>query len=525
MMSKELYIREIIDILCSIYNIEKRSNGSADAADNIMFISKFINKKYPDIDVVIKLINNLIIYREFGFKLGFKYINMLKDKISDTKHIKRINKCVYDNILKLIDNEKITNILFNCLYIDDKRNKFSMRFYSVEEFMSFLSDFPVELFDKISSDLNIDEILFLLILIIDKDSNMKISDNINSQNYTNIIKQIIGNSEVEIKLFELIYPYFGKIPCLQWYDLYNIMTAYKDRKNVVEYFAKNIKTIVLAIEDSAYPTTARSGISFFIWNACLSSKHSDRTTLSYCIDNDVPLSLFYRSASTMPWDFRKFIVNEIIPKGIKFPYETLEYDRKLHHMEEIIVSLYDIYKKNKSFTRILIDRITKKDQYYFYILSELINKYKYLFNEVISKDFYSNSNLINFLLSLLDKDERDMLLYINMLIDVTNFINLEIKSQMYPIRYSVTFRINGEVLSISGYDIIRIGNNAIKKKILTYVLMFLISKNDLRKSSVFVYKFKRCFRRFVKKNIIFDDQLLEFIYSNPESKIRSMLLI
>jgi len=55
--------------------------------------------------------------------------------------------------------------------------------------------------------------------------------------------------------------------------------------------------------------------------------------------------------------------------------------------------------------------------------------------------------------------------------------------------------------------------------------MFLISKNDINMSMDFVYKFNKFFRPFAKKNTIFDNQLLEFIYSNSEKEIKCMFFV
>jgi len=449
---KKKPIRERIESFLSIlYEIENKNNIS-DMAKNIIEISSYINKKYPDIDVITKLIDNLLKYIHFGYTSGFEYIDLLYSNLTHVVSFADGDNYDQDVILKFINNDKYVNIFFRCIL--NKGNYDSSSRVGDRCIIEWLPYFSVGIIDKISQELSVNEILFLLELIINKDINIKMTfDEINKQNYIEVIKQIIGNSKTEIKLFDLIYSYFDILPNFRWYNLYKIMVKCKDRKNVVEYFSKNIRAIMINVSELENAIFDRDYLSDFIKTIECSTTNPNFNVLLQCIDNDIPLLFLCKLGLHKDITIYNFIKDEIVLAGINISNTLSEYGKGLCHLNSIIHNLFDIYVKDISFARILINEVFKKDMNRFYVLSELLKCYSFLFKQVINKRFYSNLNLNKFLILLLDKDEKEIISYINIFTNLFKYVNDKIWELICRNNHFLNFKTNNNnVITISVED-------------------------------------------------------------------------
>jgi len=507
-MIKQYTKSQIKDFLCDICRGETIEDMKK-AARTIVDVSKYVVSKYPDMDIYDvenKIIKNLEKYN-FG-ECGLDYIRRLDELEGEI-----ISSS--GTILKLIIDDNYVDILLKCFLFYNKEGE--SHFKETRNIIILLPDFSPELINNISSDLYTNEILFLLGLVKDIDMNMKIYEQINRQNYPNIIKQIIGNSEIEIKLFELIYSYFGMLQYVNPYDIYKIMIKYKDNKNIIEYSSKSAEEVIKCVGLGIYNL---DNIVDHIWNI---THIKSVDILSSYIDNDISILFAYNSPNLSLEEFFKFVKKEITLSKVKSIFNSSNYDSISVYVEKIIWYIYRIYKENKSFAEIVIDKIFKKDRDSFYSLYPLIKAYDHLFDDIISAGSYSSSDLNNFLISLLDLDRKEIMPYFNFFTSLFKFESdilrfIEIKE------HSPIFKINNKIInfmnSMKYSD--RVKN---RKEILTYILMFLINKNNLEQSNIFFNRLNRYFKLFVNKDVIFNDELMELMYLGSEKEIKAITKI
>jgi len=515
----EYDVNKLVYFIHSI-NINFTSSEKENLANRIIKIAKFVNRKYPDMDVVGKLSNNLLRYGYEKKENSITYISYLKE-ISDKLHSSNNND--YDILLKLINNDKYINILFALISIKD-----SIYIESYNDF-NFIIDklpyFPEELINKISFDLHINKIYFLLHLVIKKDINIKITyDEINSQNYPDVIREVIGDNGVEIKLFELIYPYFDTIPHMEWINLYYILIKYKDINNIVEYFSRAIVSNIRYINTKYTINGRKLEMNLFIKRMNGLINFSDGDLLLYHITNNLPIfEFFYDYYDSEFLSCEDFFIKKIVPTGIDIFDLGLEYNKIGGYIEEVVAELYRLCRKSETFTEKLIKKIFIKGQNKYHIFLELLNYYNYLFEYISNENFYSNSELENFLVSLLDKEIFDIVAYNNLfsnLHDITIFYlsHNNLSKDTYPF-----FRIDGEDITYEGgyFDYKNYENS--KKRIVAYLLMFIIRKNDIKRSTNFVNKFKKIIKHCIINHMPIDDNFIEFVYSNSEKTIKNIV--
>jgi len=483
---------------------------------DIINVSKFINEKYPELDITSKIIDNLLKYIPFNNTVCLAYIEYLGffvEKLSKFKYYDQ------DKVLNLITNDKYVFVLFMYLYSEGYIRNISH--INTKDFLYKLPRISNSIVDNISLDLYPEEILFLLELISDKDMNMKISEEINKENYVNIIERILGNSKTEIGLFHIINQYFNLFPNFEWYKLYKIMIKYKNRTNIIDYFSENIKAIVDYSYESNLVEKDKHVNYFFNEYFQLLKTREGMNALTLYINNNISLLLllYFNHYNK---NFTYFIKN-VIPKGFKISNKESGYIRNVYYIRAIIDGLEDIYKSNEKFMKKLATKVFTADQNRMFIFSKLVDAYDSLFDNFISKDYYSNSELNDFLISLLDKDDKEILSYIDLFEKLYRIIT-KAEVDSYHKEHSLVFKIKGRVIDFC--------NNSDKetpsigiKKVLTYILMFLINKNDVIKSTDFICKFENILNHVANNNIIVNEKLIEFIYSSSEKEIEGIAKI
>jgi len=520
-MKNNSYRNYIENFLHNIFSGLVMQKQIHEMTDEIIKISDFVNNKYPDINIVERLVDNILKYKIHGSMNCLTYIRYLSTLVKTVKK-KECPEYSVDSVLNMIIDDNRIYILFACFFDDAGYAARDMCYKDVGLF-----EIPLiskNLIDNISSELNKSRLSFLMCLIGNKDANanINISEKINKQNYPDVIKKIIGNSEVEIKLFELIYPYFDTFSTFNWYKLYKLMIKYKDKENVVEYFTKNIKPFVDYISISIFTDIEDYNMSSLFWNMTYISEDKDRDFLPELIDKDIPLLLLFQDLSIFRSSY-EFLNDKILLTGFKFSDVKLDYTRMIYYLGNIIYKLYYMNMKNSLLVKTLIRKIFVKDQNRFCILSELINSYSHLFNLIITPNFCSDLSLNNSLVALVDKDDREIKVYINVIGQLIKLLNryeklLDDRDKFF------TFKIKNRKLPLSQYtdfcereDMIAIA--------FIYMFTFLVNKNDINGSDTFIRKFDKLFTSLSNNQVVIDDTLMEFIYSNSESKIRTILHI
>jgi len=546
-MIKKYSKEQLSEFLGIVYSSAKKSY-TEEMAEKIIFVSKFINEKYPDMDVETKLINNLLKYK-FSLSNGRNYIVCLERFIKKSKSLSNIETNIdrYDLLLDLITNNKKVSIMLLMLlcavrYFSDKDenetvmdkfpylsaeliNNIDMSLYNNEsdriiiDCSSSLSDMN----KNNSTGLSIDEILFLLELVEDKDVNIKVSEKINKQNYTTIIENIIGDFQNRIKFFRIIYPYFNKFSTFEWYDLYKFMNRYEDNKNAVEYFSKNIKELVdFYMKSVVYDAKVHGIRSYFDLMVDLAEDSKEDLFLKLLNDN-IPLLLLLNINISCNIDLFKIIKKKISSIILKKSDVTLNRDMVLHYSKDISYSLRELIDKNKLLVQKILDNIFDFPNERFYFLSELIDHYGKLYRDILNKNFYLNSDLNNFLISLLDRDEWEIVLYINLFERLFSFKDDDMVYS-FNSEHFISFELEGNIVKINDDD----GYMKVSKylnKFLTGLLIFMIHKNDVKKSLIFLKNLKRLIPKINDKNIIINSELLELIYEKideAEIFIKSM---
>jgi len=323
--------------------------------------------------------------------------------------------------------------------------------------------------------------------------------------------------------------------------LYKILIKYKNKKNFVEYFSKNIKTFFKNSDRLRPDRFGNSDMFYFIEDIEALSFNKHAGGLSDFIDKDIPL-LFFKTEVTidedMPVEYISpkiipgmnlyyFFNTEIVSTGFKFSDIKLEYCEMVYYLEQIVRYLYILDCKNNSFAKELIKKIFVDGQDRFPIIFSLIKSYDYLFEHIINEDHYSNSYLINFLTSLLDRTDDEIKAYTN-LFNKTFIFESKYSDCFMKLKKRFCYEINNELIDFSRYftysnDI----EDWMKKRKIgsTFILMFLISKDNVEASTRFTQRFKELIDIFSNEHVIINEKLIEFIYSNPEKKIEGIAKI
>jgi len=493
-----------------------------DIANRIIKISKFINEKYPDMDVVPKLIDNLLHNKTIRFSYEyFKYLCKMiynSDKSDDHR---------YDSILNFINNDKFIDILLRCISITNyEYNKGVGNTCDTDCIILKLPYFSNELLNNISSNLSSDEFLFLLRLIMDKDINIKITTEINRQTYSDVIEKIIGDSEAEKKIFHYIYPYFTNSNYFIGYEIYKLFVSYKDMPDVADYLFRNIRNFINDNIDRISFDKIDSILDCLIGDIkfLINYKHKDFDLFSLFVSNDIPPIVFTSDLDFID-DVNKFFVDHIIKEGFNFNDLKLRYSRSMHYFEEAIMNLFNLYNINKLFTKKLISKIFKEQGNRFCLMSELLSQYRLILNRVQDADLCLNDNLGSFLISLLDKDDGEIMSCINLFNNLRSTIFcIKLREECYKYVFYPVFNIGGKIIDCTKEKDYR-QRTIIRKEIFTHILMFLANKNDINKCISFYNKFNKFFLKFSGRKVVVNEELIEYIYSNSEKNIKSILYV
>jgi len=493
------------------------NNGLKNLEERIIKISKFINNKYPGTDITNKLITNLIKYRCLSeYNIG-AYLTCLEQNIE--------NLCNSDNrdsdiLLNLITNNNYVDVLFTLLAID------TANYYSVKNNIQLIiKNFPyfsTELINKISPELYPYDIYFLLYLVMNKNINFKTKyEKINKQTYVDVISEIIGDDETEIRIFKLIYPYFDMIPDILWCELYTIMTSYTHHIRVVEYYSKTIIPTLKNINNIKIIKTKKWYLDMFITKLSKLINNSYRDVFSYYISRNIPIFVFDSNRVGRNFcDYQKFFIEKIVSTGFDFFDTGLEYNENKYCFEKIIVKLYNIYDTSKLFVDELIKRIFIEKRNNFHICPLLMDFYDFMaFNNIIEdEEFCSSSEIMDFLISLLDRSTDEIVLYTTLIIVLIDALGKYYDNSGHSSRQPI-FRIDDEEIVLSYNSNIKKGIDENNKGIFKHILMFLIRKNDVRKSTIFVNKLEGLIEQCFKNNVIIDDNIIEFAYSKSDKAI------